>query len=251
MNSQRVSLVTGSAQGIGAAIARKLAEGGCAVVLADLAVDKAQDVAQSIVNSGGKAIAVRCDVSNREDAEAAVQAAVDNYGSLDILVSNAGVTRDNLIHKMTDDDWDLVIATHLTGGFYMARAAQRVMVKNRYGKIVFISSGSAAGNRGQANYSAAKAGLQGMARTLALELGPFGINVNCVSPGHIDTEMTRAVAARLGLEYEDVAKDKIAANSIKRVGVPDDIANAVRYLVSDEAGYVTGQVVNVHGRPSL
>jgi 3-oxoacyl-[acyl-carrier protein] reductase len=180
-----------------------------------------------------------------------VDLAVAEFGSVDILVNNAGLTRDNLIHKMTDDDWNTVIDTHLKGSFYAVRAAQTHMVKKRFGKIVFISSRAALGNRGQTNYSAAKAGMQGMTRTLAMELGPFGINVNAIAPGHIDTGMTRATAERMQIDYSAMIDATIAMNSIKRVGVPDDIANVTSFLVSEDSSYMTGQILYVAGRPTI
>lgn len=245
----RVAIVTGASAGLGASIARRLAADGSTVVLAARNVEAMETVAGDIHAAGGHCLAVRCDVTHRPDIDAVVNTAVAEFGRLDIVVNNAGINRDSLIHKMTDDDWDSVIATHLTGSFLMARAAQRVMVAQHYGKIVFIGSTASAGNRGQVNYSAAKAGLEGMTRTLALELGPFGINVNCVAPGHIDEGMTRSLADRLGVDYEEIRKDRIASNAIKRVGTGHDIASAVSYLVSDDAGYVTGQVLKVSGKP--
>jgi 3-oxoacyl-[acyl-carrier protein] reductase len=244
-------LVTGASQGLGAAIARRLARDGCSVVLVARRRDQVDAVADSIRREGGSALPVVCDVTDRGQVEAAVTRAVEEFGSLDILVNNAGVTRDNLVHKMTDDDWRAVIDTHLTGSFLMSQTAQRHMVAQRRGTIVFIGSTASSGSRGQVNYSAAKAGMQGMARTLAIELGPFGITVNVVSPGHIESELTHALADRLKVDYEEIRKDRIAVNSIKRVGDPEDVAGTVSFLVSDEAGYITGQVISVSGRPSM
>ncbi len=249
--TERIAIVTGAAQGIGEAIAATLASHGDAVALIDRDGEAAQRAADKIVADGGKAIAVSCDVSVVDQVEAAVQAVSDQLGSPNILVNNAGVTRDNLVFKMTDTDWADVIATHLTGSFHFARAVQRHMVAQRYGKIVFISSRAALGNRGQVNYSAAKAGMQGMAKTLAIELGQFGVNVNVVAPGHITTDMTRSMAERMGQDYEQVKAATIAQNPIKRVGTPQDIADAVEYLASDRAGFVTGQVLYVAGRPTV
>ena len=249
--NSRVALVTGAAQGIGAAIAQRLTSDGAHVVLADMNQELVVETAARLCVDGAQASAVVCDVTKASDVEEAVAQTVRKYGRLDILVNNAGVTRDNLIHRMTDDDWNLVIDTHLKGSFLATRAAQRHMVSQRYGKIIFISSRAALGNRGQTNYSAAKAGMQGMTRTLAIELGPFGINVNAIAPGHIDTEMTRAVARRTKTDYEDMVKKSIDANAIKRVGVPTDIANAVSFLSSDESSYITGQIVYVAGRPTV
>ena len=249
--TNRVAIVTGAGQGIGRAIAQILAGKGDAVALVDRDGDAATAAADEIVESGGKALAVTADVSSADDVEAAVQAAADGLGAPNILINNAGVTRDNLVFKMTDADWADVIATHLTGSFLFARAVQRHMVAQKYGKMVFISSRAALGNRGQTNYSAAKAGMQGMAKTLAIELGPFGVNVNVVAPGHITTDMTRSMAERMGQDYEKIKESAIAQNAIKRVGVPQDIADAVEYLASDRAGFVTGQVLYVAGRPTV
>ena len=247
----RVALVTGASQGLGAAIARRLARDGFSVALAARRATETEAVAESIRVAGGSAKAVRCDVTDRVQVDAAVESVVAEFGSLDVLVSNAGVTRDALVHKMTDDDWHTVLETHLTGAFLTSRAAQARMVPNGYGRIVFIGSTATAGWRGQANYSAAKAGLQGLARTLSVELGRFGITVNVVQPGHIDSELTRGTAARLGVDYAEIAAERIAANAIKRVGTPDDVANAVAFFAGDDAGYVTGQVLNVSGKPSI
>jgi 3-oxoacyl-[acyl-carrier protein] reductase len=247
----KVALVTGSARGIGAAIATRLARDGASVVVADLDLDDAQRAARTIADEGHSAVGVACDVTDASAVEAATDRAVDEFGSIDILVNNAGVTRDNLIHKMTDSDWDLVLNTHLKGSFYAVRAAQRHMVKQRSGKIVFISSRSALGNRGQTNYSAAKAGMQGMTRTLAIELGPFGINVNAIAPGFVETAMTRATAERMGIDFSVMIEEAVAINSIKRVGVPEDIANVAAFLVSEDASYMTGQILYVAGRPTV
>jgi len=170
-------------------------------------------------------------------------------GSLDILVNNAGITRDNLIHKMTDEEWDLVAAVHLKAAFLCSRAAQREMVKHNWGRIINLSSVSALGNRGQTNYSTAKAGLQGMARTLAIELGQFGITVNAVAPGFVETRMTEATARRMGIDWEDFKKGAAANTPVRRVGQPADIAHAIAFFCSEESGFVTGQTLYVRGGP--
>jgi 3-oxoacyl-[acyl-carrier protein] reductase len=240
----KTALVTGGARGIGAATAVRLASEGARVVVADFDAEVAGATARE---AGG--VAVRCDVTSREDVEAAVGTAVEQTGRLDVLVTCAGIIRDNLLHKMTDDDWSAVIDTHLKGTFLAARAAQRHMVEQRSGKLVLVSSTSALGNRGQTNYSAAKAGIQGMTRTLAIELGPFGINVNCVAPGFVATAMTEQTAARIGVPFEDFQKHAAEQTPLRRVGRPEDIAGVIAFLCSEDASYVSGQVLYVRGGP--
>lgn len=243
-----VAVVTGAAQGIGAATARRLAADGMNVALLDLQDEKVKAIAEDLRGAGHEALALRCDVTSEHDVEAAFNEIGETWERVDVLVSNAGVTRDNLIFRMEPDDWDLVIATHLRGGYLTARAAQRFMVKQRSGALIFISSRAALGNRGQSNYSAAKAGLQGLARTLAIELGPFGITSNAIAPGFIDTDMTRAIIEKTGQSWEDLTKDVLGKNSVKRLGIPDDIAGTVSFLASKDATYLTGQVLYVMGR---
>jgi 3-oxoacyl-[acyl-carrier protein] reductase len=243
-----VAVVTGAAQGIGAATARRLAADGMNVALLDLQDEKVKAIAEDLRGAGYEALAFRCDVTSEHDVEAAFKEIGETWERVDVLVSNAGVTRDNLIFRMKPDDWDLVIATHLRGGYLTARAAQRFMVKQRSGALIFISSRAALGNRGQSNYSAAKAGLQGLARTLAIELGPFGITSNAIAPGFIDTDMTRAIIEKTGQSWEDLTKDVLGKNSVKRLGLPDDIAGTVSFLASKDATYLTGQVLYVMGR---
>jgi 3-oxoacyl-[acyl-carrier protein] reductase len=245
----RVAFVTGAARGIGAATAIRLAADGAKVAVIDLTADAGKATAEAIRAAGGTALPIGCDVSHRDQVEAAVDRAAAELGGLDVLVNNAGVTRDNLLFKMTDDDWDTVIDIHLKGSFLCARAAQRHMVENRWGKIVNLSSVSALGNRGQANYSTAKAGLQGMTKTLAIELGPFGINVNAIAPGFIDTEMTKATAERIGADPEERKAAAAKVIPLRRVGVPEDIAGVVSFLCGPDSAYVTGQVIYVAGGP--
>lgn len=247
----QVALVTGGGQGIGEATVRRFAEEGAQVVVADLNGEAAAAVAQKVSADAGEALGVTCDVQVEASVEALVEAALGRFGQIDILVSNAGVTRDNLLHKMTLAEWDQVIQVHTRGAFLCARAVARNMVSRKRGKMVFLSSTSALGNRGQANYSTAKAGLQGLTRTLALELGPFQINVNSVAPGFVETAMTRAVAERLHVSLEDFWREAASHIPLGRLGQPADIAAVIAFLCSEDAAYVSGQVLYVNGgRPS-
>jgi 3-oxoacyl-[acyl-carrier protein] reductase len=245
----RVAFLTGAGRGIGAATAAKLASEGAAVAVTDMDIGPAEETADQIRSAGGQAIAIAVDVTNREQVEAAAARTAEELGRLDILVAVAGITRDNLLFKMTDDEWDGVIDTHLKGSFMAARATQKYMVEQRYGKMIFTSSTSALGNRGQANYSTAKAGLQGLTRTLSIELGPFNINVNAVAPGFIETRMTQAVAERMGVDWEQFKKDRAAQIPVRRSGKPEDVANVVAFLVSDESSFVSGQIIYIAGGP--
>ena len=240
----RVALVTGGGRGIGAATAQLFAQEGARVAVSDLDEGPAREVAEPI-----NGLAIACDVSKRDQVESMVERTVKELGRLDILVACAGITRDNLLFKMTDEDWDAVIDTHLKGTFLCARAAQRYMVEQKYGKMCFLSSTSALGNRGQTNYSAAKAGLQGMARTLAIELGPFNVNVNAVAPGFVETRMTMATAERLGMDYEAFKVGAASQIPLRRVGQPEDIASVIAFLCSDESSFVSGQTIYVRGGP--
>jgi 3-oxoacyl-[acyl-carrier protein] reductase len=241
----RVAVVTGGARGIGAAIAGRFAEEGACVAVLDLDEDAASTTAAGL--GAEKAAGVSCDVADSDSVRTAVGRVVEELGSVDILVNNAGVTRDNMLFKMTEDDWDTVMNVHLRGSFLMSREVQKHMVAAMYGKIVNLSSVSALGNRGQANYSAAKMGLQGFTRTLALELGPFGINVNAIAPGFIVTDMTDATARRVGVEPEEYRKAAAERTPVRRVGYPEDIAAAAAFLCSDEASFITGQTLYVDG----
>jgi len=247
----RVALVTGAAQGIGAAIAQRLAADGAKVGVLDLQQDAAQSVADEITKAGGSAIGIGADVSQRDQVQAAVDAVVAEFGGLHILVNNAGVIRDNLLFKMTDDDWSLVMDVHLRGAFLCSQLAQKHMVDAKYGRIINMSSTSALGNRGQANYSTAKAGLQGLTKTLAIELGPFGVTANAIAPGFIETAMTKATAERMGSTIEQMREGVASVVPVRRGGVPDDIANTVAFFAGEESGYVTGQVIYVDGGRGL
>jgi 3-oxoacyl-[acyl-carrier protein] reductase len=245
----QVAIVTGAARGIGAAIAARLARDGFAVALVDLDEAGCKQGAQAIIESGGRAIGARLDVSDGEQAEAVVSRVAEDLGAPAVLVNNAGITRDNLVFRMTESDWDSVMGVHLRGAFLMSRAAQRYMTELGWGRIVNLSSTSALGNRGQANYSAAKAGMQGFTKTLAIELGRFGVTVNAVAPGFIATEMTAATAERLGISFADYQAARAAEIPVRRVGRPEDIANVTAFLVSEEASFVSGQVIYVAGGP--
>ena len=245
----RVAIVTGGARGIGAATARRLADDGFAVAVLDLSESDAQGTVAEIEAAGGRALAVGADVGDDEQVQAAVDRIARELGPPVVLVNNAGVTRDNLLFKMTDADWDLVMHVHLRGSFLMARAVQKHMTEANWGRIVNLSSTSALGNRGQANYATAKAGLQGFTKTLAIELGKFGVTANAIAPGFIVTDMTRATAERIGQEWEPYVAARAAAIPVARAGQPEDIAHTVSFLVSEGAGFVSGQVIYVAGGP--
>ena len=247
--TQKVAIVTGSARGIGAATARRLAADGMAVAVLDLDEAACAGTVKEIEDACGRALAVGADVSQTEQVLAAVERVAAELGGPAVLVNNAGVLRDNLLFKMSDSDWDTVLGVHLRGAFLMTRAAQKYMVEQRYGRIVNLSSSSALGNRGQVNYSAAKAGMQGLTKTLAIELGPFGITANAVAPGFIVTDMTAATAARIGVPFEAFQQNRAELIPVRRVGQPEDVANTISFLASEGASFVSGQVIYVAGGP--
>ena len=248
----RVAVITGAARGIGFGTATRFAEEGASVAIIDLDESGASDAAGRLpVVDGARAVGIGCDVSDGASVDAAVTRVVEELGGIHILVNNAGITRDNLLFKMSEDDWDMVMNVHLKGAFLMTKAAQAHFVEQKYGKVVCLSSVSALGNRGQANYSAAKMGIQGFVRTLGIELGRYGINANAVAPGFIASEMTDATAQRVGMSVEDFRAAAADRNPVKRVGFPEDIAAAVAFLASDEAGYITGQTLYVDGGAKL
>ncbi|MFE6099505.1 3-oxoacyl-ACP reductase FabG [Streptomyces laurentii] len=246
---QRVAVVTGAARGIGAATAIRLAAEGRAVAVLDLDEAACKDTVEKITAAGGTALAVGCDVSDAAQVEAAIARVATELGAPTILVNNAGVLRDNLLFKMSESDWDIVMNVHLKGAFLMAKACQKHMVDAGFGRIVSLSSSSALGNRGQANYSAVKAGLQGLTKTLAKELGKFGVTANAVAPGFIVTEMTAQTAERVGMGFEDFQAAAASMIPVQRVGKPEDVANAIAFFTGDDAGFVSGQVMYVAGGP--
>jgi 3-oxoacyl-[acyl-carrier protein] reductase len=248
----RVAVITGAARGIGFGVATRFAEEGASVAIIDLDENAAAEAAAKLpLADGAKAVGIGCNVSDAASVDAAVDRVVTELGGIHILMNNAGVTRDNLLFKMTEEDWDIVMNVHLKGAFLMSKAAQKHFTAQKYGKIINVSSTSATGNRGQANYSAAKAGIQGFTRTLGIELGKFGVNVNAIAPGFIATEMTDATAARLGVDVETFRAKSAERNPVNRVGFPEDIAAAAAFLASDESSYITGQTLYVDGGATL
>ncbi|MEV0687330.1 SDR family oxidoreductase [Nocardia sp. NPDC050378] len=245
----KTAIVTGAARGIGAGVARRLAADGMAVAVIDLDEVACKPVVEQIQAAGGRAIAVGADVSDEAAVTGAVERVVAELGAPTVLVNNAGVIRDNLLFRMTTDDWDTVMNVHLRGAFLMTRAVQKYMTEAGFGRIVNLSSTSALGNRGQANYAAAKAGVQGFTKTLALELGKFGVTANAIAPGFIETEMTAATAARVGIPFEDFKAGAAKEIPVARTGVPEDIAHAVSFFAGEGAGFVSGQVLYVAGGP--
>jgi 3-oxoacyl-[acyl-carrier protein] reductase len=248
-NLRRVAIVTGAARGIGAAIACRLAGDGMAVAALDLEAGGDGRHGGIAGAGGGQAIAVGADVSQADQVAAAVGTVAADLGPPTVLVNNAGVIRDNLLFKMSEQDWDTVLSVHLRGAFLTSRATQKYMVDQHYGRIINLSSSSALGSRGQVNYAAAKAGLQGFTKTLAVELGPFGITANAVAPGFIATDMTAATAARLKMSFEDFQASVAAQIPVRRIGRVADVAHAISFLASEDAGYVSGQVIYVAGGP--
>lgn len=244
-----IAIVTGAARGIGAATARRLAEDGLQVAVLDLDESAAKATADAISVGGGVAVAAGADVSDDGAVTDAVALVTRELGPPTVLVNNAGITRDNLLFKMDSADWDAVMNVHLRGAFLMTRSVQKHMVDAEWGRIVNLSSTSALGNRGQANYSAAKAGLQGFTKTLAIELGRFGVTANCIAPGFIASDMTRATAERIGVPWEQYVQDRAAAIPVGRAGAVEDIAQAVSYFVDERSGFVSGQVLYVAGGP--
>lgn len=245
----KTAIVTGSARGIGAAVAKRLAKDGFGIAVVDLDEAACADTVGAIKSAGGQAIAIGANVADEESVQTAVDRIASEFGAPTVLINNAGITRDNLLFKMTVQDWDSVLGVHLRGSFLMTRAVQKHMIDAKWGRIVNLSSTSALGNRGQANYSAAKAGMQGFTKTLAIELGKFGVTANAIAPGFIETEMTAATAERVGMSFEDFKAAAASQIPVNRVGHPDDIAHLASFFVSEGAGFISGQVVYAAGGP--
>jgi 3-oxoacyl-[acyl-carrier protein] reductase len=249
MADKRTAIVTGAGRGIGAAIALRLAKDGNRVGVIDLRAADTKNIVDEIIAAGGEAIGVGADVANSEQVASAVEEIARELGAPTILINNAGILRDNLIFKMTEDDWDAVIGVHLRGAFLMTKAVQAYQVEAKWGRIVSLSSTSALGNRGQANYAAAKAGIQGFTKTLAIELGRYNVTANAIAPGFIATDMLRQTAERMNVPFEDFMAAAAKEIPVGRWGVPDDVAAAASFFVSDEASFVSGQVLYVAGGP--
>lgn len=245
----RVAFVTGGSRGIGKGIVELFAEEGAKVALIDLNEEALSATTSELKEKGYEVFSKVANVTDAEQVEASVKEVYETFGSVDILVNNAGVIRDSLLFKMTDSDWQTVMDVHLKGSFNSARAVQKYMVENKYGRIINISSTSALGNRGQANYAAAKAGLQGFTKTLAIELGRYGVTANSVAPGFIETEMTKETAARLGITFDQMIQASVANIPVGRSGKPADIANAVAFFADEKSSFVNGQVIYVAGGP--
>lgn len=245
----KVAFVTGGSRGIGKGIIQLFAEEGAKVAFIDLNEEALAETTSELREKGYEVFSKVANVTDSGQVDQAVKEVYESFGSVDILVNNAGVIRDNLFFKMTDSDWQTVMDVHLKGSFNSARAVQKYMVENKYGRIVNISSTSALGNRGQANYAAAKAGLQGFTKTLAIELGRYGITANSVAPGFIETEMTKETASRIGISFEDMIKASVSTIPVGRSGKPEDIANAVAFFADEKSSFVSGQVLYVAGGP--
>lgn len=243
----RTAIVTGGGRGIGAAIAKRLGADGLKVAVLDMG--PTEDTVAAIKADGGEALGLEADVSDEDSVNQAVEQVAATLGAPTVLVNNAGVLRDNLLFKMTHEEFDKVLSVHLGGAFLMAKAVQSYMVEEKFGRIISMSSTSALGNRGQTNYSAAKSGIQGMTKTWAIELGKFGVTANAIAPGFIETDMTKATAERVGMSFEDFVAAAVKEIPVARSGKPEDIAHTASFLASEGAGFVSGQVIYVAGGP--
>lgn len=236
----KVAIVTGAGRGLGKGIALKMAKEGAKVVVSDVIADNADECVKEIKEAGGEAVAFTGNIAKLEDVNAVFEAAVNSFGRIDIVVNNAGINRDTMLHKMTDEQWDTVIGVNLTGTFYMTREAAKRMREQESGRIINIASMSWLGNVGQANYAASKAGVVGLTKTATRELAKKGITCNAICPGFIETDMTRSVPEKVW----DIMVSKIPAG---RAGSPEDVGNLIAFLASDEAAYINGQVIEVSG----
>lgn len=245
----KTAFVTGGSRGIGRQIAERFASEGANVAIIDVNEEALQAAQEEMSGQGYSIYTKNASVTDKEQIEGAMKEVFEKFGSIDVLVNNAGVIRDNMLFKMTDEDWLTVTDVHLKGAFYATRAAQHYMTQNKYGRIINISSTSALGNRGQANYATAKAGLQGFTKTLAIELGKYGITANAVAPGFIETDMTKATAERIGVPFEELIKASVSTIPVGRSGKPEDIANAVAFFADERSSFVSGQVLYVAGGP--
>jgi 3-oxoacyl-[acyl-carrier protein] reductase len=245
----KVAYITGGSRGIGRGIAKLFAEEGAKVGIVDVNEEALKETAQEFTEKGYEVYTKVVDVVQAHEVEESMEEVASRFGSLDILVNNAGIIRDNLLFKMTDDDWDQVMNVHLKGAFHATRSAQKHMVKNKFGRVINISSTSALGNRGQANYATAKAGIQGFTKTLAIELGKYGITANAIAPGFIETDMTKATAERIGISFDEMVRLSVEQIPVGRSGKPSDIANAVAFFADENSGFVNGQVIYVAGGP--
>lgn len=247
--TDRVAVITGGSRGIGKEAALQLGRKGAKIAILDINEEQLNNTEKEMRKENLAVQAVVADVTKRSEIESAFEHIHSHFGRIDILINNAGIIRDNLFYKMTEQDWDVVMDIHLKGTFHCSQVVQSYMVKQQYGRIINISSTSALGNRGQANYATVKAGLQGLTKTLAIELGRYGVTVNAIAPGFIETEMTRETAKRIGLSFEDFVESRIASIPVKRSGKPTDVANAILFFADELSSFINGQVLYVAGGP--